>query len=360
MPEATVADSAGAPAPDVGRFLEVFLDQNNKCNLKCRMCGFSDPRVAALPKFDLPFTLFQKIGDEILPRTRYLALSCMTEPLMTRDIGERLAIVGEASVPFTELITNGTLLSDAVIRSLIAARISRVAISIDGATKETFEGIRIGANFETVLENVRRFSRIKRETGAALPHLRINHVLSPANAGEFDRFLALVESLQPQSIDVRTVARFSNALDTGTKDPAFFETVREVRQKLDVFCARTLIENVGILRWQPTLIEIFQDTGERATCQRPWNTVAIHANGDVLPCISWTRPPFGNLARQGFEEIWRGDVAESFRREFTASRPGVDCEHCVIKKDVAVPEGEDDDFFYRMIAKARPVLPQSG
>jgi radical SAM protein with 4Fe4S-binding SPASM domain len=342
------------------RLLELFLDQNNKCNLKCRMCGFSDPRVASLPRFDLPFPLFRKIAEQIFPRTRYLALSCMTEPLMTRDIGERLALVGTAGIPFVEIITNGTLLSEAVVRSLIAARISRLAVSIDGATKETFETIRVGANFETVLENVRRFSSIKRETGSVLPHLRINHVLSPANAGEFDQLLALVESLQPQSIDVRTVARFSNALDRGTKDPVFFETVREIREKLDAFCARTRIENVGILRWQPTLIEIFHDTGERATCLRPWNTVAIHANGDVMPCISWTRPPFGNLAHQTFEEIWRGDVAESFRREFTASRPGVDCEHCVIKKDVAVPAGEDDDFFYRMIAKTRPVLPPSG
>ena len=61
---------------------------------------------------------------------------------MTRDIGERLALVGAASVPFVEMITNGTLLSEAVVHSLIAARISRVAVSIDGVTKETFEAIR--------------------------------------------------------------------------------------------------------------------------------------------------------------------------------------------------------------------------
>lgn len=342
------------PAPAPERLLEVFLDQNNKCNLKCRMCGFSDPRVAPLPKYDLPLPLFRKIAEEIFPRTRYLAFSCMTEPLMTRDIGERLALVGVSGIPFVEMITNGTLLFEAAVRSLIAARISRVAVSIDGATKETFEEIRVGAKFETVVENVRRFSRIKRETGAELPHLRINHVLSPTNAHEFDRFLELAESLEPRSIDVRTVVRFSNALDTGTKDPAFFRIVHEVRETLDAFCRRTGIENVGVLRWQPSLIELFHSNGERLTCQRPWNTVAIHANGDVLPCISWTRPPFGNLARQGFQEIWTGEAAESIRREFSAAKPGVDCEYCTIKKDASVAEGEDDDFFFRMIAKAPP------
>ena len=36
------------PASESARFLSVFMDQNNKCNLRCRMCGFSDPRVDGL------------------------------------------------------------------------------------------------------------------------------------------------------------------------------------------------------------------------------------------------------------------------------------------------------------------------
>ena len=42
------------PNPSAERFLNVFLDQNNKCNLRCQMCGFSDSRVAALSKYDMP------------------------------------------------------------------------------------------------------------------------------------------------------------------------------------------------------------------------------------------------------------------------------------------------------------------
>ena len=327
------------------------MDQNNKCNLKCRMCGFSDPRVAALRKYDMPLALFEKIADQVLPRASYLALSCLTEPLMTRDFAERLRIVGGCGVPFVEVVTNAMLLDERIVRHLIEARISRLVVSIDGATKETYEAIRIGSNFDRVTENVRRFSRIRDELRATLPELRINHVLSESNVDQFDLFLDLAESLGAAAIDVRTIARFSNALDRGSSSEEFYQKVVDVRERIDRWCARTGIRNAGVLRWQPTLIEIFDSGGSKVTCRRPWNTVAIHANGDVLPCISWTREPLGNIAAQEFDEIWNGEAAEAVRREFEATRPGIDCEHCVIKKQRGVPEAEHDDFFYRMIAK---------
>ena len=46
-----------------GRPLSVFMDQNNRCNLKCRMCGFSDARVAALRKYDMRFSA-EALHDE--------------------------------------------------------------------------------------------------------------------------------------------------------------------------------------------------------------------------------------------------------------------------------------------------------
>src|SRR5215471_1959510 len=96
--------------PSRGRPLSVFMDQNNRCNLKCRMCGFSDPRLAAVRKYDMPRALFDSIADQIFPRTNLLVLSIMTEPFMTRDFPDRLGAVARSEIPFSEIITNGTLL----------------------------------------------------------------------------------------------------------------------------------------------------------------------------------------------------------------------------------------------------------
>lgn len=323
----------GPPSGD-GRFLSVFMDQNNKCNLRCRMCGFSDPRAGALAKLDLPRPLYERIAAEVFPHASRLCLSILTEPFMTRDFPERLAAVRRHGVPYSEFYTNGTLLSDEAIDAIADAGITRVTFSIDGGTKEIFEHIRAGASFETVLRNHGRV----RARGI---RTRINHVLMEANIDHFGAMLALVESLGAEEIAVRPVTRMSDAEIQESTDAEFWAKVRAARAALAAFCLRTGVEDTGFLRDQPTKIDV------GISCQFPWTTLAIHHNGDVYPCMAWSRPPVGNLARQSFEEIWNGPPLTAIRQEFERAQPGVDCLHCTIRR---AEEDRDDDFFYRKLA----------
>ncbi len=188
------AARAGGP-PNGGeaqRFLEVFMDQNNLCNLRCTMCAFSDPRVAQLGKHQMPLWLFEKIAREVFQHASYLTLSCLTD-----------------------------------------------------------------------------------------------------------------------------------------------------------------IEDVGYLRQTPEEIVLFE-SGRKVICKRPWNTAAIHFNGDVLICTTWMREPVGNLARQSFDEIWSGEPLAALRREFEQHQPGLDCQHCKIK----MQPDEVEDGFFRMLQKSpAPVEP---
>ena len=328
--------------------MSVFMDQNNRCNLKCRMCGFNDERVAALRKYDMPRAVFDSIAEQIFPQTNLLVLSILTEPFMTRDFPDRLAAVRRFEVPYSEIITNGTLMNAAAVEKILDAAITCLTVSIDGGTREVYEGIRIGARFEQVLANVDLFLERRRRRVATLPHLRINHVLSEPNIDHFAEFLELVERIHPEKIGVRTVSRMSDAAIQETKDPEFWSKVRDARIRLAEFCRRTGVEDAGYLRDTPTAIDLFDPFGARRICRAPWENVAIHANGDVYPCMAWTKPAAGNLLRQSFDEIWNGGDFAALRREFEESRPGVDCLHCRIRRDGGDP---DDHFFFRKVAK---------
>jgi radical SAM protein with 4Fe4S-binding SPASM domain len=333
----------GPPAPD-GRFLSVFLDHNNKCNLRCRMCGFSDPRVESLGKYDLPRWAYDRIAAEAFPRAARVCLSLFTEPFMTRDFADRLASIPRYGVPFSEFYTNGTLLTDESIEKILDAQISRVTFSIDGGTKETFEAIRVGANFEQVIRNFRSLQARRRERGAALPRLRINHVLSEVNIDHFDQFLAMVEWLEAEEIVIRPVTRMSDAEIQENTDPVFWDKVRMARGEIAAFCQRTGVEDSGFLRDRPTRIDL-----DGMICRAPWTTLAVYPNGDVYPCMAWSRPAAGNLARQSFDEVWNGAAMTGLRAEFESKQPGIDCLHCTIRR--AADDG-DDDFFYRKLAAA--------
>ena len=144
---------------------------------------------------------------------------------MTRDFPDRLAVVREFAVPCSEIITNGTLLNEQIIRKILDAEITCLTFSIDGGTKETYEAIRTGAVFQVVMYNLSLFQSMRRSRRATLPQLRINHVLSEPNIDHFDEFLSLVEKIRPEKMGVRTVSRMSNALIQESADPEFWEKV---------------------------------------------------------------------------------------------------------------------------------------
>lgn len=336
------------------RFLNVLMDQNNKCNLRCVMCGFSDPRVRDIPKYDMPFWLFEKIAREVFPRAKYLALSCLTEPLMTRDFPQRLDLLKRYTVPCTDIITNGMLLNETVILKMIDARVSRLAVSIDGANAATYESVRIGAKFDKLTDNIKMFNRIKKQTGSELPKLRMNHVISGLNIDGFRQFLDFAESMGVQAIDVRTIIPFQNVGYRQDDENSFFQKIEMIREDLRRWTQKTGVEDVGYLRYRSEEISMEDEAGKRMTCRRPWDTVAIHANGDVLPCITWTRRPCGNMATKSFEDIWDGSAYNAIREEFEKRKPGVDCLHCTIKKR----DGErEDDCYFAMLNKRPPKKP---
>ena len=332
-----------------GRFLNVFIELNNTCNLKCRMCGFSDPRVAAVPRYHMPRWLFDSIARQVFPATTYLHMSLMTEAFMTPDFPDRLLLVRKYGVPYSRVVTNGTLLTERSIEKIIDSQVTSLAFSIDGGTKEIYEGIRTGARFETVLAKIDLFRNLRDRRGTALPRLQINHVLMERNVDHFEKFLTLLDSIRPEQIDVRTIEPMAYTTGLESRDPSFYEKVRRLRPLFADYCRRNGIEDCGFIRDRAGVVELRNGSGGRMTCRRPWDTLAIHANGDVHPCMSWTRPPAGNLARQSFEEIWRGEELRKIRLEFEAVRPGIDCQHCTIKKSVS--DGVYDDFFFRMVDK---------
>ena len=72
--------------------------------------------------------------------------------------------------------TNAMLLTEKISERLIEAGLDRIIFSLDGMTKETFENIRGGANFEKVVNNIKSFINIRNEMGGKKPCVRIQMV----------------------------------------------------------------------------------------------------------------------------------------------------------------------------------------
>jgi radical SAM protein with 4Fe4S-binding SPASM domain len=167
--------------------LHVDIESTNACNLRCTMCmrNFMTEDIGYMD-----WELFKRIIDEGarhgLPSIK---LNYRGEPLMHPRIVDMVRYAKEKGVMDVQFNTNGLLLTGDLARKLIEAGLDRIIFSFDGATKETYEKIRTGSDFERVVGNIRRFVEIRDSMGSKKPCVRVQMVKMDENEHEIERFI---------------------------------------------------------------------------------------------------------------------------------------------------------------------------
>jgi MoaA/NifB/PqqE/SkfB family radical SAM enzyme len=90
-----------------------------------------------------------------------------------------------------EMITNGTLLTPEISRQLIAARLDRLWVSLDGARPESYADIRLGAELPQVLDNLAAFRSARPPGHKPMPEIGIAFVAMRRNVADVPELLRL-------------------------------------------------------------------------------------------------------------------------------------------------------------------------
>lgn len=163
------------------RRLQLILDLTSRCNIRCIMCYFSTVERLRFKPFDLDsgptgnieLETFRHIATEFFPLARSVGLGCAAEPLLHPQFREMLSLVRANNVPDIWLQTNLLALSPTTARAMIDNRVSTVAVSIDGTTREVYERIRVGASWDRLLSRLELLRQTGASTRAPAPRLRI-------------------------------------------------------------------------------------------------------------------------------------------------------------------------------------------
>ncbi|MCP4125062.1 MAG: radical SAM protein [Bacteroidetes bacterium] len=141
---------------------EIEFELSNRCNLECVMCkgelsSSIRKKREGLPEIDLPYDdEFVHQLREFIPHIKE-AKFLGGEPFLI-DIYCDIWDLVEAMNPTAKITvtTNGTALNNR-IKNLIEKLDFHIIMSIDSFKKETYEEIRIGAVYETVMKNLEYF-----------------------------------------------------------------------------------------------------------------------------------------------------------------------------------------------------------
>src|SRR5262249_52770492 len=110
------------------------------------------------------------------------------EPLLSPHLFHYVSLLSAAGVE-TWITTNATLMTDARADALARAGLTRATVSIDGATKETYERIRIGGRFEEAVRGIKALTDARRRW--ARPRVMLAMVGMVSNLRELPRLVDL-------------------------------------------------------------------------------------------------------------------------------------------------------------------------
>lgn len=174
----------------IGDFpLHLDIESTNNCNLRCPMCGrnWMKEKIGYMN-----FELFTEIIDEgakyHLPSIK---LNYRGEPLLHPGLSKMVKYAKKKGILEVQFNTNGLLLNEKKAKEFIEAGLDRIIFSFDGATKETYEKIRRGSNFERVIENIKNLVRLREERGLERPLVRVQMVKMEENKKEIEDFIQL-------------------------------------------------------------------------------------------------------------------------------------------------------------------------
>lgn len=273
--------------------LHLDIETTDACNLKCVMCVHGTTGVPETGRIDVAFAK-SLIDQAVAGGTQSIKFNWRGEPALHTGLEELVAYAKKKGILEVQFNTNGIPFTRERIQALIEAGLDRVIVSIDGATKETYESIRIGATYERLMNNVRMFYELRTQLGRQRPFIRVQMVRMRDNESEVQQFLEMWKEIA-DDIAIKEV--------TDRGQGGHFHVGDQVA--------------VG-----------------RRRCNQPWQRMIVARDGKVFPCCSdWYRTyEIGDATSVPLKEIWHGARMEQLRDHNRAKRlDDVDpCKKCFV------------------------------
>jgi MoaA/NifB/PqqE/SkfB family radical SAM enzyme len=160
----------------------VQIESTNLCNAKCVFCP-RDEMHRRQGVMDME--LFQKVVDECAALgITHVRVHNYGEPFLDRQLVDKVRYAKERGIAEVGMISNGSLITEALARGMIEAGLDAINISVDASGKESFERTRVHLEYDTVIGNIRTLARLRHEMGRKRPKLILSFVRQGNTADE--------------------------------------------------------------------------------------------------------------------------------------------------------------------------------
>lgn len=306
-----------APFP---KYIEVEV--TSRCNKRCIICEHTHWDE---PQRDLHYKQFVKLVNQF--DLHWVNLTGEGDAFLNKDYLDMISYLKMRGTS-VYLVDSFDLVTPEVSHELVRLGVDGVYISIDGATKYTYESLKEGCDFERVLSNVRGLLSAKRKYNSPLPEICFRYVITKTNVHEMADFVRLVNTLgRRHEWGDGSKIHFVGLLDYPEIHDLYLETIPQE------FIDATIMASHNI-----PVVFAHIENGRNPSINRclawmePYFALVPHHM--VLPCcavlMSNNRERlaeycFGDYTRESMRDIWNHPYYKWFRKTVT-------------KKDLPIPQ----------------------
>lgn len=187
------------------RYIGIFIDPVIACNLRCRMCYFSDPDKKPAPQGNMTQEDIARLQKSVMNKALKMQIGCGAEPTLYRHLPSLISAGKKAGIPYIEITTNGQLLNRESLQEAIDAGLGGMTLSLHGTTRPTYEFLMEGARFDRLLE----LAEMLREIQKTNPRfkLRINYTVNNLNKEELAGLWDLFEDVKIDVLQIRPIQK---------------------------------------------------------------------------------------------------------------------------------------------------------
>jgi len=296
------------------------------CNIKCPFC----PRQTFDPAVIQSGMMLERHYAPVVPHleaSQRTGLYGLGEPFLNKNFFTFLR-AAKAQGTYCMTSTHGMSLTSDRIDEILESELDELCVSMDGATPRTFNFLRNGADFHTVVRNVTELLIRRRARSLRTPRVHIACAISKYNVWQLKAMVRLAHRMGADKL------AFSNlVLDHPEHAHASIVGTRVFRWNL----ARAMkeAERLGL-----ECVYFFQmpfpyreepvpppRAGVRHGCPSAWRQVIVERDGNLKPCC-YLDVSLGNSAEKPMAEQFNSDAALALRRSFTTAEYYDKCKGC--------------------------------
>ena len=313
----------------------VSVEPANFCQLHCPECPVGiasrlSPLASGVPEKSADFwgalsphrlmtmELFHRILDDVKEHAHTMQFYFQGEPLLNKQLPEMIAMAHQVGL-YTIVSTNAQALSRSTAEALVKSGLSRMIVSIDGFSEESYAAYRVGGSLHKALEGLQHLANAKAELHSRI-RIELQVLRLRSNEHEWDWIKKNYKKLGATHLVFKTAQLYN--FEHGHPLMPTDERYSRYRKTTN----GTYVHKSSPLHSTPYTIH----RAFGALCLRLWSGCVITTSGDVLPCCydKDHRHTLGNITTHSLSEIFHSSKANNLRKHILKGHLPEMCKNC--------------------------------